>query len=133
MTKENLFLSTNQRIRNKKGIEYWAREHSIHIVNDEGFQSFIKENEDNVWEIVKEIKSYFRKKQKKNLKITDRSLVVEVYAHIIPDKIADFLPPGIGNIIQDRTEIIDCGEEGYDQDRFLWDKIAELWKGRDRE
>ena len=126
MTMDNLFQKTNERVKNKEGIEYWTKEHSIHIVNDDVFQKFIKEKDDNALKIVQEIKRYFRHKQKKELKIYDTSLVVEIYAHIIPDKIADYLPGAIGDIVQGRTEIIDCGEEGHDQDRFLWDKIAEF-------
>lgn len=111
-----------------KNLEYWIREDSIHIVNDEYFQKKIKNNDEYAWEVIQEIKKQFRKEFGREFEVTDRSLVVEVYGHIYPDKIADFFPEGIGNIIQNRTEVIDCGEMGYDKDRIIWDTIARVWE-----
>lgn len=118
----------NPGFRNNSGIEYSIDTNSIHIVNDNLFQYFIERDEENAWSFVREVKYHFREVNHRNLRISDRSLVVEIYGHILPDKIADFIPFGIGDIIQAKTEVIDCGEEGFDSNRFLWDIIAGFWE-----
>lgn len=123
-----ILLFTNPGFRTKPGIEYRMDQNSIHIVNNDLFQHFIDENEENAWKFVREVKDHFKRENNRNLKISDRSLVVEIYAHIFPDKIADLIPFGIGDIIQEKTEVIDCGEEGFDSNRFLWDFIADFWE-----
>ena len=123
-----ILMFTNPKFKNKFGIEYRIDTHTIHIVNDDLFQRYIDQKEENAWKFVREVKDQFKKENHRNLRITDRSLVVEIYGHILPDKIADFIPFGIGNLIQDKTEVIDCGEEGFDSNRFVWDKIADIWE-----
>lgn len=83
-------------------------------------------------ELVKFIKTDYQKEFNKGLKISDNSFMVEIWAHVYSDYFGLLLKRNlkikwIQNLIQkgiERAEIIDCGEEMFDTNRWVWDFLA---------
>jgi len=83
-------------------------------------------------ELVKVIKTDYQKEFDKSLKISDNSLMVEIWAHVYSDYFGLLIKRNlkikwIQNLIQkgiERAEIIDCGEKKFDTNRWVWDFLA---------
>lgn len=66
------------------------------------------------------------------LKITDRSLIVEILVHVYCDylglkfnRLIKFKPlNNFVNKLLERAEIVDCGEKAKDTNRWVWDTLA---------
>ena len=83
-------------------------------------------------ELVKVIKTDYQKEFNKSLKISDNSLMVEIWAHVYSDYFGLLIKRNlkinwVQNLIQkgiERAEIIDCGEKKFDTNRWVWDFLA---------
>ena len=103
--------------------------HSIHVFfTEELWQEMQPYYLKSSFEIVEQLKSAFYLQNNKSIKIASSSLVAELLGHIIVFKIVSkiklLLPRLIYNWIAKRALQIDCGEKGYDQNRWFWDLLA---------
>lgn len=86
--------------------------------------------------LIRLIKTDYKTEFGKPLKITDQSLMVEIWAHVYCDYfgllihrntkikwIQDIVLKGI-----ERAEIIDCGERKLDSNRWVWDFLSNFKK-----
>jgi hypothetical protein len=82
--------------------------------------------------LVKLIKADYLKIKGKRLKITNKSLIVEIWGHLYASHFANALKQLVKlKIIADfsafvikRSEIIDCGEAEIDTNRKFWDVLS---------
>lgn len=74
----------------------------------------------------------FEKQQGRTLAISSNSLIIEVWAHVYIDyfaKVLDDITPlnllaSVKNAVGRWCDVIDCGEQGVDNNRFLWDMLS---------
>ncbi|AEB77531.1 hypothetical protein IRP63_15855 (plasmid) [Clostridium botulinum] len=78
---------------------------------------------DGITNLSIEILSEYSKLMNKNLIIDPMSLTIEIIAHIDVGKLSSKIP-FIGNLITKHTDIIDCGEEAVDNNRWAFDLAA---------
>lgn len=108
----------------------------VHLDNDSDLRNAISDKLDNAEVIAKQIRRDYREERGTPLDISTDSLTWEIIGHIYPGEIAkalkkvDFAFPsdirrGLDDIIK-KTETIDMGEEGKDENRWLWDKMGNL-------
>ncbi|MED1785016.1 hypothetical protein P4V43_24670 [Brevibacillus fortis] len=108
----------------------------IHLDNDKDLRNALSEDINNAEKIADQIRSDYRMEYGKRLDISSDSLTWEIIGHIYPGEIAkalkkvDFLIPDsisreLDSIVK-RTKTIDMGEKGKDENRGLWDDIADL-------
>lgn len=106
---------------------------AIHITNDDALWQLIHANPvENTYRLIDEINSAFLEKNKRDIEISRDSLAVEIWGHVYADHFADVID-NLTNLkliekmvhpIQKYCAIIDCGEKGYDQNRWFWDLLA---------
>jgi hypothetical protein len=127
-------MNTTINVRDKI-INIDMREHIIHINNNDALTSLLaEETEAATDELVCEIKKIYRALFNNDFDVADKSIAVEIWAHVYVEKFADavatltsinFIDELAEKIIE-RCEIIDIGESGYDYNRFVWDNLAYL-------
>lgn len=104
----------------------------IHIINDKELECLLSENlEGGTQELVKLIKEDYFKEYHEALRISDDSMMIEIWGHIyfeyftvlatriFPWEIAD----KIAGWVIERCEVIDSGEEEVDIDRKFWSSL----------
>jgi hypothetical protein len=105
----------------------------VHITNDKALEFLLSKNPDEaVKGLIRLIKGDYLIKYNKALRVSDDSMLIEIYGHvyfeyftvlatrIFPLQITDKLA---GWVIK-RCEIIDSGEEGVDKDRRFWNSLV---------
>lgn len=118
-----------------RNINLQFEQHVVRITaNDEltGLLSF--QTEAVTDELVTDIKTAYRKLFNLDFDVSDASFAVEIWGHVYADQFADtvkFLSPvqwidNIAEKVSYRCEVIDIGEPGYDDNRFVWDRLASL-------
>ena len=114
-------------------IQVKFQENSVHIVNDKELWQLLAEDiENRTTALAQEIRKDFSLQYKRELKITEDSLIVEIWGHVY----FEYFALAIQNLINLKliesivssaisySELIDCGETGYDNNRWLWDILA---------
>ncbi|HGG0417637.1 hypothetical protein EXQ42_16515 [Clostridium botulinum] len=96
----------------------------IHITNDYNLKDYLSNSSSGSLNIADYTKSHYFLKYKKEIDITRESIAIEIMGHVYPDKIARYLPWGLGDLIIKHTNIIDIGETSVDSNRWVWDSIA---------
>lgn len=102
---------------------------TIHITNDDALWQLIHANPvKNTYQLVDEINSVFLEKNKRDLEISRDSFAVEIWGHVYADHFAGVIDK-LTNLkiiepIQKYCAVIDCGEKGYDQNRWFWNLLA---------
>jgi hypothetical protein len=82
--------------------------------------------------LIAHILDEFEKQQGRTLAISSNSLIIEVWAHVYIDyfaKVLDDITPlnllaSVKNAVGRWCDVIDCGEQGVDNNRFLWDMLS---------
>jgi hypothetical protein len=127
-------MNTTINVRDKI-INIDMREHIIHINNNDALTSLLAEDTEVITdELILEIKKTYRTLFNKDFDVANKSIAVEIWAHVYVEKFSDAVAAltSIGFIdklteeITERCEIIDIGESGYDYNRFVWDNLAYL-------
>ena len=106
---------------------------SIHLVNDVMFWKWM--SADTIRrsaKLARQIKDDFRTIHKRELEISDHSLIVEIWGHLYYEyyvlRLRHFLPgrrlKAWAKKSTKPSAVIDCGEKGSDKNRFLWDFLA---------
>ena len=114
-------------------ITYYLSDKAVHIDNNEELKSIIK-NPKTAIELARILKDRYYRRYGSELSVTELSMAIEIYGHIYPEKIAgavkaipipDFIEDKLDHLME-KTDIIDLGEEGIDQNRKIWDAIAKI-------
>lgn len=105
-------------------VNYYCSNKVIHINNDRNLKNYLSEKRAGSLDVAKKSKKTYYYGYGRNINITDLSLAIEIVGHVWPDKIARYLPFGIGKGIIKHTSVIDCGEASVDSNRWVWDSIA---------
>lgn len=109
------------------------KENSVHITNDKELWQLMGQDKDQrTTELAALIRNDFKVLHNRDLNITTDSLVVEIWGHVYFEYWALaidnlFKLKLISNLVDTAvqySEIIDCGEEGFDNNRKLWDFLA---------
>lgn len=115
------------------GIPVSFDEHSVHIVNDDALQQLLEMDAAVATGLlVQQILDTFEQHYNRPLDINPDSIAVEIWGHVyfsylgqlLEKLIALKLIEKIAGIILSACAVIDCGEPGYDQNRWFWDMLA---------
>ncbi|MHB8036160.1 hypothetical protein EXM30_14335 [Clostridium botulinum] len=109
---------------NLSDITYSYSPKAVHITNDYILKDYLSNSSKNSLNIADYAKSNYLLKYSEPIDVTRTSMAIEILGHVYPDKIARYLPFGLGNIITKHTSIIDIGEKSIDSNRWIWDSIA---------
>lgn len=118
---------------NIKDIHLQLKPHAIKIWNDNALCDLLKVNaESSTEELIKNIKTEYFKLFADEFKVSNNSMAVEIWVHVYAEKFAeaikDFSSINFVDKIADKiiyhAEIIDIGEIGHDDNRFLWNALA---------
>lgn len=88
-------------------------------------------------ELSRELHEEYRRRFDKELDITRNSLAMEIYMHVLVQKIALALKKitgerGLVKRVLRSTAVIDCGEKIEDTNRFAWDFLSIFMKKDNR-
>ena len=117
----------------RQSISYTLSENGIHLFNDEALHLLIKENpKQGVRQLVKNLKEHFKTEKGRDLKISDESLQTEIWGHYFFEKLyipfrgllTFFFLKKIVNRLDKSLLEYDCGELGYDPNRWIWDTLS---------
>ncbi len=114
-------------------VEVLFQQGSIHIVNDTALWTLLEGTvKENTITLVTWIREQYQALLGKDLDITDDSLAVEIWGHVYFEYyllilkelvrlqlLNDLLEPLLA-----KSDVIDCGEAGLDNNRKLWDMLA---------
>ncbi|APR00665.1 putative transmembrane protein [Clostridium botulinum] len=109
---------------NLSDITYSYSPKAVHIANDYNLKDYLSNSSKGSLNIADYAKSNYLLKYSQPIDVTRTSMAIEIMGHVYPDKIAKYLPFGLGNIITKHTSIIDIGEKSIDSNRWIWDSIA---------
>lgn len=118
---------------NIKDIHLKLKPHAIKIWNNDALCELLKvDAESSTDELIKNIKSEYLKLFADEFKVSDNSMAIEIWAHVYAEKFAEAIKnfssvkfvDSITDKILQHAEIIDIGETGYDDNRFVWDGLA---------
>ena len=113
------------------GIE--LKPHAIKIYNDDALSSLLSNNADAATEeLIACIKKEYFKLFNIDFNVSDASIAIEIWAHVYAEKFAESvknfssvnLVDKLAEKIMHHAEIIDIGEKGHDENRFVWDGLA---------
>lgn len=94
---------------------------AVHIKNDSTLKTYLNNyGTSGAIDVAKYAKTVFRARYRRELKITDNSLAIEILGHVYPSKLSAILPISIS----EHLAVIDCGEYGHDGNRIVWDTLA---------
>lgn len=108
-------------------------EHAIRIVSNSELSDLLAaDTESATDELVLMVKSEYHNAVGSAFSVSDASLAVEIWGHVYVDKFADIvksLSPfafidGLADKVSRFTNVIDIGETGHDNNRFVWDALA---------
>jgi hypothetical protein len=107
--------------------------HSVHITHDEALVQLLENDREQATDkLVAAIRERFRLLYTCDLDINDASLAVEIWGHVYCAQLASVVQNLVQLKLLDKVAdkvigycaVIDCGEKGYDSNRFFWDMLA---------
>jgi hypothetical protein len=113
-----------------KTLHIYIRQHIIRITNDDELIALLAhDTEAATGELITTIKVRDQEEFGKELKVSDKSMAVEIWAHVYVEKFAKAIASlrisrKLADAIIRRCEIIDIGEWGLDQNRFVWNALS---------
>jgi hypothetical protein len=113
-----------------KSLHIYIRQHIIRITNDDELIALLAhDTEAATGELITTIKVRYQEEFGKELKVSDKSMAVEIWAHVYVEKFAKAIASlritrNLADAIIRRCEIIDIGEWGHDQNRFVWNALS---------
>lgn len=114
-------------------VEVLFENRSVHIINNKDLWTLLEnDTETRTMVLVTWIKEQYRFFFDKELEITEDSLAVELWGHVyfeyyilaVKELIRLQLIENFLERILKVSEVIDCGESGFDNNRKLWDMLA---------
>ncbi|MFT4153924.1 hypothetical protein [Parafilimonas sp.] len=119
-------------IRNKS-IQVLFHQYSIGIVSNDQLLKLVKDlPEDATAELISAIKKEFNAQYNKPFNVSDNSITVEIWAHVFAEQFACAIKQlttirlvnDIAQKISAHCKIINIGERGHDNNRFVWDMLS---------
>jgi len=104
--------------------------HITRITNDDELTALLAHDKEAATkELITAIKVRYQEEFGTRLKVSDKSMAVEIWAHVYVEKFAKAITSlkvirKLANAIIRRCEIIDIGEWGHDQNRFVWNALS---------
>jgi hypothetical protein len=107
--------------------------HAIKIFNSDAFSAILAKNAEAATEqVITSIKNEYFKLFNVDFEVSGDSMAVEIWAHIYAEKFAEAVKnfssinfiDKIADKILHHAEVIDIGETGHDDNRFVWDALA---------
>lgn len=117
---------------------------AVHVDNDQALKEYMGFHMERAMTLAKCIKSTYKKRYGKTLRISTWSLAIELLGHfsiqegcLLFRKVFGFLPEKLPvfrfiDWLLRHMDIIDCGEAECDNNRFLWDVLAIPFELKDR-
>ena len=108
-------------------------EHAIRITNDDELLSLLAtDTEAATEELITKIAEQYYSIFHTRFAVSEASLAVEIWGHVYVDKFADVVktisPFNLIDKLADKVmhfcDVIDIGEVGHDNNRFVWDGLA---------
>lgn len=118
---------------NGRSIRVQLKLHAIKIWNDETLSAILKMGaEESTRHLTNSIKIEYYKLFNSDFEVSNDSITVEIWAHVYAEKFAEAvknfsslkLVDAFADKILEHAEIIDIGEKGHDDNRFIWDGLA---------
>lgn len=111
-------------------IKMHAGNRVISITNDSNLKAlYNKYGYKGMLSVAVNAMSQYKSLTGKYLYIDAESIAIEIMGHIDVGRVASYVKnvtgKDIGNFVQ-RTDIIDCGEDAVDSNRWVWDAVAAL-------
>lgn len=116
-----------------KNISLQLKPHAVKISNSDALSAILAQNAEAATDkLVAGIKNEYFQLFNTDFDVSDNSMAVEIWAHIYAEKFAeavknfssiDFVDKVAEKIIH-HAEVIDIGESGHDDNRFVWDALA---------
>jgi hypothetical protein len=119
-------------VRNKN-ISVEFRKKKVAIINDDPLLTLVTKMPPTATdELVSAIKKEFQEQFKKEFKVTDASMAVEIWGHVFAEKFANAVKSiapvkfvdDLAEKICLHCEVVNIGEKGNDNNRFIWDWLA---------
>ncbi len=108
-------------------------QHAIRIVNNNELCALLaSDTEAATDELVLALKAEYKTIVRASFQVSDASLAVEIWGHVYVDKFADIIKSlspfafidGLADKVSHFCDVIDIGETGHDNNRFVWDGLA---------
>lgn len=118
------------------GIAMRCPKYFVQIKNDEILKDFLDQDGVGSMEIAAWMKKLYYREWECELDISEKSLAIEILGHVYANdfmKLIEKLPfadnedTAFGKLVeslQEHLDIIDCGEKGRDNNRFVWDALV---------
>lgn len=118
------------------GIAMRCPKYFVQIKNDEILKDFLDQDGVGSMEIAAWMKKLYYQEWECELDISEKSLAIEILGHVYANdfmKLIEKLPfadnedTAFGKLVenlQEHLDIIDCGERGRDNNRFVWDALV---------
>jgi hypothetical protein len=106
------------------------QQHITRITNDDELTALlVRDTEAATGELITAIKVRYCEEFGRELKVCDKSMAVEIWAHVYVEKFAKAIASlrvfrKLTDAIIMRCEIIDIGEWGHDQNRIVWNVLS---------
>lgn len=116
-----------------KNVQLQFTQHKVKLTNNDELKDLLSNNTEATTDaIVTGILQEFKKRNNRDMEIKAASMAVEIWGHVYTEKFATAikylasisLVSGIADKIVEHCEIIDMGEYGHDNNRFVWDTLA---------
>lgn len=120
---------------NGKNIQIAFTQHKIKLTNDAQLAALLASNtEASTDALVTAIKQEFKSAHGKDIDISDASMAVEIWGHVYTESFAAAIKSlslfgfidSLADKVIDKCEVIDMGESGRDNNRFVWDTLAKF-------
>ena len=117
----------------EKNIELELTQHKVKITNNDQLNALLATGTEAATDaLVAAIKQEFKKSNNREIDISSASMAVEIWGHVYTEKFATAIKylsrlsliDGIADKIVEHCEVIDIGESGRDNNRFVWDTLA---------
>ncbi len=103
----------------------------VRVANDFVLDVYLQEQPENCMRLAKYICRTYRKQYGEELKISVRSLAIEIYGHYKMQKAAIAVRRTVGESrltgwLIGHTAVIDCGSAEKDSNRIVWDVMDQI-------
>lgn len=116
------------------GIGIQCTDRMIRIKNDSALEEFLADPETKgALLTARYARGLYEKEIGRPVDITEDSLAIEILGHVYAGTFAQLaekyhvpLLQAAMKKVKERTDIIDCGEKGVDNNRFVWDELEKM-------
>ena len=125
-------MQSNVPVRGKQ-IKVQFAPYAVRITTDKELKDLLRNDVKNATaELVCDIKSEYQKQYNTELKVSNRSMSVEIWGHAYADELSNWIQKHsrikLITKVTDRiiyhARLIDIGERGHDSNRIVWDCLA---------